>query len=256
MKRLLVGDTRENLLNTLEIILRHWGYRTLVSSNLQRLTALTKETTPDLLIFGADFLQDPSSPLREAIQRKVAGGTPLLIMTDTPEASDLEVAHETLPVPVDLFNLFAKVQKHLEPYPRKNIRLAMQLPGMLCLDNNCHLAEVLSLSTRGLFVKTGFRLQRGDSFRIVFPLLGMKKELEVGGRVLYCVQPDADNNFLQGVGVEFTDLCQDASEALQRFLESSLLDELPGHAGEKLLAANHSQDSTGRPTLHLINPAA
>jgi Tfp pilus assembly protein PilZ len=256
MKRLLVGDHREKLLATLETILRHWGYRTLVSSSQQRLTSLVKETTPDLLIFGEDILQNTSSPLSQMIAEKVANGTPLLVMTDSLTPPILQIPHEILPVPVDIFNLFEKVQKYLEEYPRKNIRLALQLPGMLCLGNSCHLAEVISLSTRGLFVKTGFRLQKGDNFRIVFPLLGMKKELEVGGRVLYSVRPDPDNNFLQGVGVEFTDINQDTLEALQGFLEGCLLDDLPGQTGEKLVAENASKDNSEKPTLHLINPAA
>lgn len=256
MKRLLVGDNREKLLATLETILRHWGYRTLVSSSQQRLTSLVKETTPDLLIFGEDILQNTSSPLSQMIAEKVANGTPLLVMTDSLKPPILQIPHEILPVPVDIFNLFEKVQKYLEEYPRKNIRLALQLPGMLCLGNSCHLAEVISLSTRGLFVKTSFRLQKGDNFRIVFPLLGMKKELEVGGRVLYSVRPDPDNNFLQGVGVEFTDINQDTLEALQGFLEGCLLDDLPGQTGEKLVAENASKDNAEKPTLHLINPAA
>lgn len=257
MKRLLVGDNREKLLATLETILRHWGYRTLVSSSQRRLTSLVTETTPDLLIFGEHILLDPTSPLRELVLHKAANGTPLLVMSDRSDPPSLEVPHETLPVPVDIFTLFEKAQKYLEKYPRKNIRLALQLPGMLCLGNSCHLAEVLSLSTRGLFIKTGFRLQKGDSFRIVFPLLGMKKELEMGGRVLYCVRPDPDNNFLQGVGVEFTDISQETLQALQGFLEGCLLDELPGQTGAKLLAENQQSDSSDeKPTLHLINPAA
>ncbi|MEZ4483350.1 MAG: PilZ domain-containing protein [Syntrophotaleaceae bacterium] len=256
MKRLLVGDNRENLLATLETILRHWGYRTLVSSNQQRLTSLVQETTPDLLVFGENILRDPTSPLRKVVLDKAVGGTPLLIMNEHAEPLPLEVPHEALPVPVDIFTLFEKVQRYLEKYPRKNIRLALQLPGMLCLGNSCHLAEVLSLSTRGLFIKTGFRLQKGDSFRIVFPLLGMKRELEMGGRVLYCVRPDPDNNFLQGVGVEFTDISQETQQALQGFLEGCLLDELPGQAGAKLLAENRPNSRSEKPTLHLINPAA
>lgn len=256
MKRLLVGDHRENLLATLETILRHWGYRTLVSSSQQRLTSLVKETTPDLLIFGEEILEDTSSPLNQMIAEKVANGTPLLVMTDSLKPSSLQIPHETLPVPVDIFRLFEKAQKYLEEYPRKNIRLALQLPGMLCLGKSCHLAEVLSLSTRGLFVKTSFRLQRGDNFRIVFPLIGMKKELEMEGRVLYSVRPDPDNNFLQGVGVEFTDISNDTLEALQGFLEGCLLDGLPGQVGEKLVAENTSTESNEKPTLHLINPAA
>lgn len=256
MKRLLVGDNREKLLATLETILRHWGYRTLVSSSQQRLTSLVKETTPDLLIFGEEILLDTTSPIRQMVMEKVAAGTPLIVMTNRLKAPSLEIQHETLPVPVDIFYLFEKVQQYLEEYPRKNIRLALQLPGMLCLGNSCHLAEVLSLSTRGLFVKTSFRLQKGDSFRIVFPLLGMKKELEMGGRVLYSVRPDPDNNFLQGVGVEFTDISEETLEALQSFLESCLLDELPGQTGEKLIAENSPTESAEKPTLHLINPAA
>ena len=256
MKRLLVGDNREKLLATLETILRHWGYRTLVSSNQQRLTSLAKETTPDLLIFGEEFFRDQTSILCQTVLQRAASGTPLLVMSDSPEPLPLDVPHEILPVPVDIFTLFEKVQKYLEKYPRKNIRLALELPGMLCMGNSCHLAEVLSLSTRGLFVKTGFRLKKGDNFRIVVPLLGMKKELEVGGKVLYCVRPDPDNNFLQGVGVEFTDISPDTLEALQGFLEGCLLDELPGQAGEKLLAETQAGDSTEKPTLHLINPAA
>jgi len=256
MKRLLVGDNREKLLATLETILRHWGYRTLVSSNQQRLTSLAKETTPDLLIFGEEFFRDQTSILCQTVLQRAASGTPLLVMSDSPEPLPLDVPHEILPVPVDIFTLFEKVQKYLEKYPRKNIRLALELPGMLCMGNSCHLAEVLSLSTRGLFVKTGFRLKKGDNFRIVVPLLGMKKELEVGGKVLYCVRPDPDNNFLQGVGVEFTDISPDTLEALQGFLEGCLLDELPGQTGEKLLAETQSGDSTEKPTLHLINPAA
>lgn len=256
MKRLLVGDHREKLLATLETILRHWGYRTLVSSSRQRLTSLVKETTPDLLIFGEEILQDTSSPLNQMIAEKVTHGTPLIIMTDRLKPPPLQIPHETLPVPVDIFHLFEIVQKYLEEYPRKNIRLALQLPGMLCLGKSCHLAEVISLSTRGLFVKTSFRLQKGDNFRIVFPLIGMKRELEMGGRVLYSVRPDPDNNFLQGVGVEFTDISKETMEALQGFLEGCLLDELPGQTGEKLVAENTSPDNSEKPTLHLINPAA
>jgi Tfp pilus assembly protein PilZ len=227
-----------------------------VSSSRQRLASLVKETTPDLLIFGVNVLQEASSPLCQMVAEKVANGTPLLLMPESLTPPGLQIPHEILPVPVDIFNLFEKVQKYLEEFPRKNIRLALQLPGMLCLGSSCHLTEVISLSTRGLFIKTSFRLQKGDSFRIVFPLMGMKKELEVGGRVLYSVRPDPDNNFLQGVGVEFTDVDQHTLEALQGFLEGCLLDGLPGQTGEKLVAENSTQDSAEKPTLHLINPAS
>ncbi len=255
MKRLLIGDNREKLLVTLETILRHWGYRTLVSSNPPRLTSLVTETTPDLLIFGESLLRDNPAPLAERVQERVSRGTPLLLMPEHNSSAPYLSAHEILAVPVDIFNLFEKIQKHLEKHPRKNIRLALQLPGMLCLGDRCHLAEVLSLSTRGGFIKTGFRLKKGDSFSITFPLLGMKKELEVAGRVLYCVRPDPDNNFLQGVGVEFIDPDRGTLILLESFLESCFLDELPSQSGKKLVAEYCFRGSTEKPTLHLSHPA-
>ncbi len=256
MKRLLIGDSREMLLVTLEIILRHWGYRTLVSSNVPRLTSLVTETTPDLLIFGESLLRDSTAPLAVQVQKRVSQGTPLLLMPEPDAAAPFLSAHEILAVPVDIFNLFEKIQKYLEKHPRRNIRLALELPGMLCMGDRCHLAEVLSLSTRGVFIKTGFRLKKGDSFSITFPLLGLKQEVEMAGRVLYCVRPDPDNNFLQGVGVEFIDPDTKTLGLLESFLESCLLNELPGRSGKKLIAENCLRDGSRKPTLHLNYPAA
>jgi Tfp pilus assembly protein PilZ len=254
MKRLLIGDTREKLLATVETILKHWGYRALASSRSERLLALLQETAPDLLIIGETFLTDGNNPLREKILRMADAGTPLLVLSASASPPAIEVPHENLPVPIDLFTLFEKVQKHLEKYPRKNIRLPIKLPGMLCLEKTCHLAEVLSLSARGLFIKTGFRLQPGDRFHIIFPLLGMKKEVELEGRVLYCVHPDPENNFLQGVGVEFTSLDEKTLEPLQAFIESCFLNGLPRQLGERLANESSSEESSREATLRFIAP--
>lgn len=254
MKRLLIGDTRDKLLATVEAILKHWGYRALASSRSDRLFALMQETVPDLLIIGEPLLKDGNNPLREKVFRMADSGTPLLILSASASPPAVEVPHEHLPVPIDLFTLFEKVQKHLEKHPRKSIRLPIKLPGMLCLGKTCHLAEVLSLSARGLFIKTSFRLQQGDRFHIIFPLLGMKKEVELEGRVLYCVHPDPENNFLQGVGVEFTSLDEKTRESLLSFIESCFLNGLPRQLGDRLAQESCSGKPSREATLRLIAP--
>jgi Tfp pilus assembly protein PilZ len=255
MKRLLIGDNREKLLATVEIVLKHWGYRALASSHSDRLLALLQETAPDLLIIGETLLKNENNSLREKIFRMAASGTPLLVLSSSASPPAIEVPHENLPVPIDLFTLFEKVQKHLEKHPRKSIRLPIKLPGMLCLGKTCHLAEVLSLSARGLFIKTGFRLQQGDRFHILFPLLGMKKEVEVEGRVLYCVHPDPENNFLQGVGVEFISLDEKTRKDLLSFIEGCFLNGLPRQLGERLAQESGSGKYPQEATLRFIAPA-
>lgn len=242
MKRLLIGDNREKLLSTLEVILKHWGYRVLVTSRPEQLEALIAESPPHLLIVGTCLLREDRSALREKIIGQVRDrGCPLIILRDTGSPVSVGVEHEALEVPLDIFALFALIQRHVEKVPRQNLRLALRLPGMLCRDGACQLTEVMSLSRQGLFIKTGFRLEKGDELRVLFPLVGMKKELEVDGRVLYRIQPDPENNYLQGVGIAFTHLNAENREALEAFIESRFLREisererdLPGLSADQL----------------------
>lgn len=253
MKRLLIGDLREELLSTIEVILRHWGYRVLASSRPEQLEALLQETAPDLLILGSGLLRDGESPLARAVHRRVAeGAAPLIVLMEAEGAVPVRTPHEALAVPLDLFALFALVQKHLEKHPRRTMRLALQLPGMLCAGENCQLAEVLSLSLHGLFVKTGFRAGRGDGLRVVFPLLGMQKELELEGRILYRVEPSAENNYLQGIGIEFTALSAETRSVLEAFLEQRFLSDLTARPdGEQALSPKQLKERRGEVTLRL-----
>jgi len=236
MKRLLVGDNCEGLLSTLEVVLRHWGYRVLVSSRPPELVELLRETSPDLLIMGSRILAVPASPLAAEVHRHVGENKkPLIVLQESPTDSSLDLPHETLGAPPDIFSLFSLVQKHLEHHPRRNLRLAIQLPGMLCAGETCHLAEVLSLSTNGLFVKAGFRPAANTPLRVIIPLLGMKRELELNGRILYRVEPGSDNNYFQGIGIEFVDLDQDSVLLLQTFLEKRFLGDLAARTGGEQL---------------------
>jgi Tfp pilus assembly protein PilZ len=224
MKRLLIGDRREDLLSTLELITRHWGYRALASSGRRQLLDLLRETSPDLLVFGAALFADRE--VVEAVAARCAAGCPLVILKENGCILPALPPHQALEVPVDLFAFFELAQKHLEKYPRKNLRLESKLPGMICTGETSAFSEVLSLSAEGLFIKTGARLTGGESLRVIFPLVGMKKELEVEAQVLYRVHPGPENNYLQGVGIQFVDLEEETRRELERFLENRILGEI------------------------------
>jgi Tfp pilus assembly protein PilZ len=232
MKRILIGDRREDLLSTLETITRHWGYRTLASSGKPQLLDLLRETSAELLVFGASLLADHD--LRREVTTLGDAGCPLIVLRDDDGALPALPPHQAVPVPVDLFSFFALTQQYLERYPRKNLRLDAKLPGMICTGETSAFSQVLSLSAEGLFIKTGARLEGGESLRVIFPLVGMQRELEVGAQVLYRVHPGPENNYLQGVGIQFVGLADDARQQLEEFLENCFLNELATSNGDHL----------------------
>jgi Tfp pilus assembly protein PilZ len=111
----------------------------------------------------------------------------------------------------------------------------------------------LSLSTQGLFIKTGARLAQEDQLKVIFPLMGMKQELELDSRVLYRVEPGPENNYLQGVGLEFTPMDGQTEHALKRFIECCFLGELSaGQRGGEGLDPQHLRNVAPELTLRLI----
>ncbi|HKI50853.1 MAG TPA: PilZ domain-containing protein [Geothermobacteraceae bacterium] len=227
MKRLLLADNRDELLSTLEVVLKHWGYRVLALSRPVDILQSLEASHPGLLIFGEDLLQSSSEALNRALAHLLhdPASATILLKGHGPDA-----LHPTetprLDVPVDLFVLFEKVQACIESHPRRNLRLTVSLPGMVCLGERSNLAEVISVSRQGLFIKTTFQLGADDNLRVVLPLFGMKKELELQGKVIYRVEPNVLNNYRQGVGIEFTALAAEEQQILEDYLEKQLLEEL------------------------------
>ena len=232
MKRLLVGDSREKLLETIELIVKHWGYRLVASTRPEPLVEMLEAAPTDLLILGPSMLLDSDSPLNNLVRKKIVEeGCPVIIIGEVGVADPLQEPHDYIDAPVDIFDLFALVQKHLEKFPRKNLRLAVRLPGLIRSGLASHLAEVLSLSREGLFIKSGFLLERGAEVTIDLPLLGMKKELQLVGKVLYRVHPGAENNYLQGLGIGFEPSENPDQRTLEAFIERRFLGELAGRQG-------------------------
>ncbi len=255
MKRLLLGEHRESILSILDTTLKHWGYRVLAAHSQDRMARLIRETSPDLLIINEDWLTaGEDSEIVNTVSQSLNGGASLIILQSSQEHI-VDLPHERLDVPVDIFALFSAIQKHLEKHPRQNMRLDLNLPGMICRNNKCHLGEILSLSSRGLFIKTGFRLDNREKFRIVLPLMGMKQELELTGQVLYCVHPEPKNNYQQGVGIEFIELQPHSSDLLERYIESCFMEELSHHKARNNWQTYQSTKPSNDTVVHLPIPS-
>jgi len=220
MKRVLIGDRREDLAATFEAIIKNWGYRVLVAETPDAYSELLEKLEPHLQIAGPSFLADP-----KLCQKIKKHPSPLLFIED-PQTPLTPPKGKALAYPVDIFHLFSLVQEKLEDIPRRNIRLRVQLPGLYFSGDKSSIAEVLSLSTAGLFLKTGVRFDQVDSVSLILPLIGMHKELEVTGRIAYRVEPGPENNYLQGMGIEFTDLDETKTATLERYIEGLLYNEL------------------------------
>lgn len=254
MKRILIGDPREGLITTLESILKHWGYRVVACTKASTLTQLLREISPDLLLVGQDLLAAGGDELRQLVTtRTTDAGCPLILIEGLTQETTTPLRHETLGLPLDLFTLFSLVQPHLEKIPRRNLRLAVKLPGLLCRGDSCLLAEVVSLSSHGLFIKSPLRTEVGEKLRVVLPLMGMKQEVEIDGKVLYSIRPGTDNNYLQGFGLGFSTAAPEQINALQSFIESKVLGEVTErHIDLEALAEEHLQTRNDSVTLRLI----
>lgn len=231
MKNILVADNRANLLATLGPILKHWGYRVLSVRQADQVMAFITESDPCLLIVGEELLADPALELAPAtVARIVSGELPLIALRQGAGTALGVTPSETLEVPVELFELFSFIQRKVEHHPRHNLRLRLKLPGMYSIGNDSFiLAEVLSLSTHGLFFKAATRVKKGDHISVVFPLFGHCKEIEVESTVLYVIQPEPGNNYFQGFGVSFDNISESHKQQLQLFIREHFLREVSAH---------------------------
>lgn len=222
MKCIVAGSRNNNLLATLDTLLRHWGYRVLVSAHPEQVRDLTEAMHPDLLILDTDYLCAPEGSLgRDIVERIRAKQLPILALTDEgkPLPCPCDLPHQLLSLPLDLFSLFELTQQHLQPIPRKNLRLEMNLPALVYSGKISSISEVLSLSIHGMFVKTGTRVPVREKVKVIFSLMGMKTEVEVKGRVLYIVEPRKENSYMQGAGIEFMEVDTSTRGVLEEFLE-------------------------------------
>lgn len=253
LRRIILCDQRDKLVATLETILKHWGYRVLAVSAIERAVELLDEIQPNLILVGSDML-GKSPQLRTHIEALASSDTTAVVLIDSASNEIPTIKNfDRLGFPFNIFELFALVQKHLEKIPRRNLRLNTTLPGMLCSDDSSQLVDILSLSSNGLFVKSGLRVEPKQEILMILPLFGLNQEVEVPCRVLYMIQPSAENNYLQGFGVEFASPSDEVLESIRQYIEQRLLDEIATHrADAKAVEVDQMQTHSEQSKLRLI----
>jgi len=247
MKRVLIGDNREELVTTLESLLKNWGYRAISTADPDIILEMLKELKPDLLVLGPDILEDKNvAPIVKDLS------IPCIYVDDPENKSSKRPKGDVIAYPVDVFELFSLVQGYLEKIPRRNIRLNVKMPSLYYQGAETCIAEVLSLSPEGLFLKVGSKIEGLKDIRLVLPLLGMQTELEIMGRIVYRVEPTPKNNYMQGMGIEFTEMDAETMRTLDQYVEGLLFKELSARQSSRnTLNTEHLRKHSDEPALQL-----
>jgi Tfp pilus assembly protein PilZ len=228
MEKPLITIVHENdALIKLHAILPPLGFRVRAFSSLSHFMSSPERGSSETIILDRRSAEAWILSTESLKLPPMSENRPVMVISEG--ASDLsgKVPHNFIELPCDLLVLYRFLQENLPVFSRKHLRLKIRLPGIYCHGEGCHVAEIMSLGTGGAFIKTGWhRLQRDDMIKIGIPLLGMNRELEIEGRVVYLVEPNEENNYLQGVGLRFTRPETDKVRIVEDYIRYFLQEEL------------------------------
>jgi Tfp pilus assembly protein PilZ len=189
----------------LERILQRWGCRTSVAAG-EALLRLFQEDRPDLLLVDSGIRKGERLQLANLSAQR---DCPLLELTD-----HLRIQSDGLPT--DILVFWETLWQCLVRYPRRELRIRMSLPVLIETNGGNSIGQILNLSSGGAFLKNGCsQAKAGDTVLITIPLLGMKKELELTGKVLYLIEATQESGFRQGLGIAFQN-CSATDQQLVR----------------------------------------
>lgn len=211
------------------------------------------QNPPDLVIVDQPLSPTSARLTRQEPRHGGSFGCPQLVLS---EERDLlkPAGQDTVKrdFPLDVVALHARIGQCLGHYPRKHLRVPAHLPCVFSARGFQSFGEILSLGTGGAFIKGIYHhLRAGDFVDVCIPLLGMKRELEIRSRLVYILAPRQENNYLQGIGIEFVSADREPIRVLEDFLRLSLLDEISpvftcfGLPGRQDTAPNRSAASLG-----------
>lgn len=231
-KKILALHSQKNILGSLDLVLGNWGYPLVTVFSPQELNSRLKKIKPRLLLVEGALLAHEQLSSFPLLSRLVKSKETIIAQLGPGTSISGLPAHFMLELPLNIFALYDMIQKCLEAIPRQDVRVKVRLPGMVRPgDKHFNLGEVLCLSAGGMFIRSGTPITTGTKLEIILPLLGMKRELEVTGEVIYQVVPSAENNYNQGIGIQFDRISSDARKLLEKYLEMRLVDDLSEHLG-------------------------
>lgn len=72
------------------------------------------------------------------------------------------------------------------------------------------------------------------------------------GRIVYRVEPTPENNYMQGMGIEFTEMDAETMHTLEQYVEGLLFHELNARQSSRnTLNTDHLRKHSGEPVLQL-----
>jgi len=128
-----------------------------------------------------------------------------------------------LTTPISLSELYLLLQAHFFPTPRRNIRVAMDIPVELKIESTWLEGQLVSLSDRGGRLTCAREIPRGAELTLELKLEG--ETLRIPSEVLYCIPAGDSSSRLQPqIGVLFKPTKIEMFERLKRFIEKNCIE--------------------------------
>lgn len=184
---------------------------------------------PDLLLFSGEMLCRVRPDDREYLKARLATGSTHLVIFGGVQG-EWPFPFDYLGPRLDVIELHQLMITRLRNFPRRHLRMSVKLPGLFYQGERCFFGEIVSLGTGGAFIRAGMaQVADGETLSLHIPLLGVKKELEVEGEVVYQIHPSPENNYLKGIGVAFTPTDELRFELLQDYIRYALINDEEEH---------------------------
>ena len=128
-----------------------------------------------------------------------------------------------LTTPISLSELYLLLQAHFFPTPRRNIRVAMDIPVELKIESTWLEGQLVSLSDRGGRLACAKEIPRGTEVTLEVKI--ESEILRIPSEVLYCIPAgDSPNRLQPQIGVLFKPTNIEMFERLKRFIEKTCIE--------------------------------
>ncbi len=208
-----------------EVLLQRLGLKVEFFDKLSLLLSTARKRRPDMVLFELDKVRGDLGRIGNDLFKK--DDEVLVVLLDDRDSTPIPFPHVRFAPPLDPRALHQLLCERVENYSRLHLRIEMALPGLFVRGENCQFCEVSNLSVGGAYIKTGVPIgSAGVEFRLLIPLLGMKRELELDSEVVFQVTPNEANNYQQGAGIRFRQPDAEVIRQLEDFLRRTTDDDM------------------------------